>query len=103
MSPDDQGVDGAETEEKSLSSRRKRLHYRSWHRGTREVDLLLGTFADGHLEGLDAGQLDRYEALIGNSDPDLFAWITDRRPVPLEFDTDIMALLKQVQLRPLSD
>ena len=42
--------------------RRKRLSFRSWHRGTRESDLILGRFADAHLATFDDGQLDRYEA-----------------------------------------
>ena len=45
-------------------TRRKRLLFRSWHRGTREADLILGSFADEHLAGFDEVQLDRYEALL---------------------------------------
>ena len=85
------------------TDRRKRLVFRSWHRGTKEADMLLGRFADVHLASLDEAQLARYEALLENPDPDLNAWVTDLRPVPEEFDTDIMALLKQVQNGPLSD
>jgi antitoxin CptB len=85
------------------TDRRKRLVFRSWHRGTKEADMLLGRFADVHLASLDEAQLARYEALLENPDPDLYAWFTDLRPVPEEFDTDIMALLKQVQNGPLSD
>ncbi|MBT4710248.1 MAG: succinate dehydrogenase assembly factor 2 [Alphaproteobacteria bacterium] len=85
------------------TDRRKRLTFRSWHRGTKEADMLLGRFADVHLATLSQDQLARYEALLENPDPDLYAWVTDLRPVPAEFDTDIMALLKQVQNGPLSD
>jgi len=86
----------------SLTDWRKRLAFRSWHRGTKEADLLVGCFADANLATLDSEQLARFEALLGNPDPDLFAWITGLREVPSEFDNDIMILLKQVQLRPLS-
>lgn len=85
------------------TDRRKRLTFRSWHRGTKEADMLLGRFADVHLATLDDGQLDRYEALLENPDPDLYAWVTELRPVPAEFDNDILVLLKQVQSGPLSD
>jgi len=57
----------------SSDIRRKRLSFRSWHRGTRESDLLLGRFADSHLAGLDDDQLDRYEALLECADADLGA------------------------------
>ena len=85
------------------TDRRKRLTFRSWHRGTKEADMLLGRFADVHLATLDDGQLDRYEALLENPDPDLYAWVTELRPAPAEFDNDILVLLKQVQSGPLSD
>ena len=58
--------------------RRKRLRFRSWHRGTKEIDLLLGTFADRHLADFSDEQLAAYEALMLESDPDLFEWITGR-------------------------
>ena len=51
--------------------RRKRLIFRSWHRGTREADLLLGRFADQYLERFSAAELDLYEELIGYSDPEI--------------------------------
>jgi antitoxin CptB len=85
------------------TDRRKRLTFRSWHRGTKEADMLLGRFVTLHLATLDDGQLDRYEALLEASDPDLYAWITDLRPAPEEFDNDILVLLKQVQSSQLSD
>src|SRR5215469_2515586 len=51
--------------------RRKRLLFRSWHRGTREADLLLGSFAERHLAGFTPEQVDRYEVLLGAEDADL--------------------------------
>jgi antitoxin CptB len=55
--------------------RLKRLRLRSWRRGTREMDLILGPFADDALAALDDGALDEYEALLEQPDPDLYAWI----------------------------
>ena len=72
---------------------RKRLLFRSWHRGTRESDLILGRFADAHLAGFDAGQLDRYQALLECSDVDLFDWITGRATPPPEHNHDVTRLL----------
>ena len=64
----------------SSEIRRKRLSFRSWHRGTREADLILGRFADAHLAGFDEAQLDRYEALLDCPDPDIFDWVSGRAP-----------------------
>lgn len=58
-----------------LSLRRRRLRYRAWHRGTRELDLLLGPFADAELDSMDADQLDRFENLLEHEETDLQAWL----------------------------
>ena len=78
----------------TLDTRRKRLLFRSWHRGTREADLLLGGFAERHLAQLSEAQLDRYERLLENSDPELYAWLIGRAPLPAEHDHDVMELLR---------
>jgi antitoxin CptB len=72
---------------------RRRLRFRSWHRGTREADLLLGSFADRHLAGFDEGQLRRFEALLEEADPDLYAWLSGREPLPAEHRSDVADLL----------
>ena len=59
----------------SREIRLKRLRIRSWRRGTREMDLILGPFADGQLAALDDPALDAYEALLEHADPDLYAWV----------------------------
>jgi antitoxin CptB len=75
-------------------TRRKRLLFRSWHRGTKETDLLLGSFAEQHLAGFTTEQLDRYEALLENDDGDLYDWITGRASVPVERDDEMVARLR---------
>ena len=77
----------------SSDTRRKRLAFRSRHRGTRESDLILGRFADSHLADFDEDQLDRYEALLECADADLFDWITGRAIPPPEHDHDVTRLL----------
>lgn len=78
---------------RELESKRKRLRYRSWNRGMKETDLLLGRFADRHLDSFDARQLARYEALLRESDPDILAWIAGREAPPAEHDNDVTKLL----------
>ena len=83
-----------------IEVRRKRLRFRAWHRGTREADLLIGSFADAHTGSFDDGQLDRFEALLELSDPDLYNWMTGREAVPAEHDTDVMRLLQAFRFTP---
>jgi antitoxin CptB len=75
-------------------TRRKRLLFRSWHRGTKETDLLLGSFAEQYLAGFTTEQLDRYEALLENDDGDLYDWITGRGEVPPGHD-EMMQRLRE--------
>jgi len=63
-------------------TRLKRLKMRSWRRGTKEMDLILGRFADTALAGLDAAALDDYECLLEENDWDLYYWVTGAREVP---------------------
>jgi antitoxin CptB len=74
--------------------RRKRLLFRSWHRGTKETDLLLGSFAERHLAAFSQAQLDRYEALLDSDDGDLFDWITGRAVPSPHHDCDVMHMLR---------
>ena len=76
-----------------IEIKRKRLLYRSWHRGTRESDLILGRFADAHLAGFDETRLARYEALLDCADPDLYDWVIGRVPPPPPHDHDVLRLL----------
>jgi succinate dehydrogenase flavin-adding protein (antitoxin of CptAB toxin-antitoxin module) len=78
-----------------ITVRRKRLIHRSRYRGCLEADLLLGRFADRYVGGFDTGELDRYEALIEESDHDLLAWIAGRDAVPDRHRHELFALLQQ--------
>ena len=80
--------------------RRKRLYFRAWHRGTREADLILGSFAEAYLGGFGAAQLDRFEALLDCPEPDIFDWISRRAPPPPEYDHDVTRLLLDFRYTP---
>jgi antitoxin CptB len=73
-----------------IGIRRKRLIYRSWHRGTREMDLILGRFADAHINEFTAEELDRYEEILTYSDPDLYNWVSGREAVPANLRTPVL-------------
>ena len=78
--------------------RRKRLIYRSWHRGTREMDLILGSFADKNVPNFSEEELNEYEALLQLQDPDLYNWITGVEPVPANIKSDLFEKLKNHRL-----
>jgi antitoxin CptB len=82
-----------------LEKRRKRLRFQCWHRGTKELDLLLGGFADQSLSSLSAEQLGRLERLLEVPEPLLYDWIVGRtEPLP-DFDHDVMGMLRNFKLK----
>ncbi|MCI5076446.1 succinate dehydrogenase assembly factor 2 [Oricola sp.] len=72
-----------------LESRRRRARFRAWHRGMKEMDLLLGKYADTHVEAMTPDHLDAFESLLEVLDRDLFKWFTGEGPVPAERDTPL--------------
>lgn len=67
--------------------RLKRIHYRANHRGMRELDMLIGQFADKRVASFTLAEAEVFEALLDVQEPDLMAWITGQQPVPTEHDT----------------
>lgn len=65
-----------------LDPRRRKLLFRSWHRGMRETDLILGCFADSEIADLNAAELDQYERLLDTADTELLGWVTGERQPP---------------------
>lgn len=79
----------------ALEHLRKKLIFRSWHRGTKEMDLMMGRFADAVLPGYGQAQLDAYDALMHENDPDLYNWITLKETLP-DYIKDNSALLELI-------
>ena len=82
-----------------LPMRRRRLRYRAWHRGTKEMDLMLGPFADAHLDGLDAPELDRLESLMDEEDTDLLKWVMGQDPVPRTINAALLDTIIAYRLK----
>ena len=70
-----------------LDPRRRRLLFRSWHRGIREADLIMGRFADTHIGDLNEAELDQYEHLLEAQEQDLLSWIVGQAEIPPDQDT----------------
>ena len=69
------------------ATRLKRLYMRSIRRGIKEMDIILGRYADARLAALGAAQLDLYDALLSENDQDLYQWVTGQTPPPDRFAT----------------
>ena len=83
----------------TLENKRKRLIFRSWHRGTREMDIIMGSFADRHIPGFSESQLSEYDDILSLNDPDLYNWYTQKEDVPANLDTEVMGLLLSFKLK----
>jgi antitoxin CptB len=79
----------------ALDERRRRILFRAWRRGMREMDLLMGRFADAHLPAMSDSELSEFERLLDAPDPQVLAWITGEEATPSEFDTPLMARLRK--------
>lgn len=77
-----------------LDMRRRRAQFRACHRGTKEMDWLLGRFAEARLAGMDETALAEFERLLALPDPDLEAWIVNREPPA---DGDHARLLRELR------
>ncbi len=71
----------------------KRLRYRSWHRGCKETDLILGQFSESGLDRLDPPLLQVYERLLDEDDADIWDWISGKTPPPAQYAV-LLELLK---------
>ncbi|WP_375160395.1 succinate dehydrogenase assembly factor 2 [Bradyrhizobium sp. RDT46] len=77
-----------------LDDRRKRLLFRCWHRGTREMDLILGRFADAEIGNLSEDELTQLETLLEVNDPDLYAAISGDKMLPADVTGALFARIK---------
>ncbi len=77
-----------------LDPRRKRILFRAWHRGIREMDLIMGRYVESVIAELGEGDLATLETLIEIDDHDLFAWINGDRQVPEAHDTTIFRAMQ---------
>jgi len=83
-------------------ARLKRLHMRAWRRGTKEMDLILGPYADARLAGMDAEALDAFEKVLAENDQDLYLWITGSAAPPesLAATVGLVAQHARARLQP---
>ncbi len=73
----------------TLDIRLKRLKFRAWHRGTKEMDIVLGTYFDRHHHAFTPTQLDEFEALLEAPDTEMFKWLSGKEQTPDEFNSQL--------------
>lgn len=83
----------------SIENKRKRLIFRSNHRGTKEMDILLGSFANRHVPEFSEDQLGDFDRLLEENDPNLYNWITGKEEPPEELKTQVLDVLKSFKLK----
>lgn len=83
----------------NLDARRRRALFRAWHRGMREMDLILGHFADEEIDSLSEEELRQFEELLEIVDTELFKWVAQGAEAPAAHDTPLLLRIRQT--RPL--
>src|SRR5271165_897928 len=86
-------MSGSTLSSAALDERRRKILFRAWRRGLREMDLVMGRFADANLPAMSEAELDEFERLLDAPDPQALAWITGEAATPPEFDTPLLARL----------
>jgi antitoxin CptB len=81
-----------------LEPLRKKLLFRAWHRGIREMDLILGRFADTHIAGMEENELEEFAFLLEVFDRDLIQWFTGETETPMEWNTVLFRKIKQYHM-----
>jgi antitoxin CptB len=82
-----------------LDERRRKLLFRAWRRGMREMDLIVGRFADVHLETFDDAGLDDFERLIEAPNAKLYTWVVGTEAAPADYDTAVLAALRAFHMQ----
>jgi len=88
-----------ERSSEGLDVRRRKLLFRAWRRGVREMDLIMGRFADAHIETFDEAGLDDFERLIEAPNASLYAWVVGAEAIPANYDTAVLASLRSFHAR----
>lgn len=81
---------------------RKKLRWRAWHRGTQELDLMLGQFADKNLEAMDSQTLRDFELFMLAEDPEIQLWMQGDKPFPPDVPPALMAMLADFKFEPIA-
>ena len=95
-------MSGSNLSSAALDERRRRILFRAWRRGMREMDLVMGHFADQNLPTMSEADLDAFERLIDAPDPECSRGSPARRRRPPTYDTPLFARLRDAPREALN-
>ena len=78
-----------------MEERRRKLLFRAWRRGIRELDLMIGSFADEHLADLSESEVDEFERLLAVPDWEMYGWLTGTAEEPPNYAGPLLDRMKQ--------
>lgn len=78
-----------------LDERRRKLKFRAWRRGFREMDLLMGSFADAHIVGLTDDELSEFERLLSTPDWEVYAWLIGQKSIPPNYESPLLTRMME--------
>ena len=81
-------------ENETTENKRKRLIFRSEHRGTKEMDLIMGSFARKNVPDMSEEELAQYDEILKENDPNLYNWLTGKEDAPANVVTEVFEKLK---------
>ena len=84
------------TDAPSFEQRLARAKFRSWHRGTREADYMIGGFYDRYHAAWGEAELAWFEALLDEDDVDVMAWALGTQAPPVHLAGDLLALMQRL-------
>jgi antitoxin CptB len=93
------GMTGTTISSDGLDPRRRKVLFRSWHRGTREADLIMGRFADANIAAFSDTELDQFEHLLDALETDLLSWMTGVAEVPADHDTPMFRRVREFHFK----
>ena len=73
-----------------MDERRRKLRFRAWRRGFREMDLIMGSFADSEIDRMSETDLDEFERLLATPDWEVYAWLVGKADVPANFKSPVL-------------
>lgn len=83
-----------------MNERLRKLSFRASHRGLKELDLILGRFAEAHLADMNEAELDQFEQLLDTPDPQVLAWVMGTESLPEDQTGTVITRIKQFRLTP---
>ena len=83
-----------------MDERRRKLNFRAWRRGFKEMDLLMGQFADAHIGSMSEPELQEFERLLATPDWEVYAWIMGNKPVPPNYAGPVLDRLLSFEYDP---